>query len=101
MTRKAYVPPKPFPSVTDIGLNNHKADRILQIERLSNAAYSHAAKKANRPENFVVAESHHFRYKYPHTLGRMKHYKAVKAGGQIRADGGRATPKHYVRAHGT
>ena len=62
LTKKVYKHPKPYPNVTEIGLNAHKAERILQIERLSKEAYKKAAASANKPENFVVAESHHFRY---------------------------------------
>lgn len=52
-----------------------KSDRVRTLEEQANAAYQGAAAASGVDGTHVVhSHAHLFRWKYPHTLGRMKAY---------------------------
>ena len=76
--------PKHVPNSGNIGYCPSKSDRQIQMESANRKGYMDAAAIAQRggvnPEagRVVHSEAHHYRFQYPHTLGRMKSYAKMK-----------------------
>mmetsp|Transcript_13125 Transcript_13125/g.16828 ORF Transcript_13125/g.16828 Transcript_13125/m.16828 type:complete len:238 (-) Transcript_13125:64-777(-) len=66
-------------STTHIGKNKQQAKRIQEMHKNNYERYVQAAKDtSNRKDLVFGAETHHFRHKYPHTLGKMKAFSEKK-----------------------
>ena len=83
-TTKMSAFPKHVPNSGNIGYCLSKSDRQLQMEVSNKKGYMEAAAIAQRggvnPEagRVVHSEAHHYKFQYPHTLGRMKSYAKRK-----------------------
>ena len=83
-TSKTSAFPKHVPNSGNIGYCLSKSNRQLQMEISNRKGYMEAAAIAQRgglnPEagRVVHSEAHHYRFQYPHTLGRMKSYAKIK-----------------------
>jgi hypothetical protein len=57
-----------------------KSDRLKSLERRARDSYMEAFNEANTDgKHLVHSHAHLFRWKYPHTLGRMKAYGVGRA----------------------
>jgi len=66
-------------SITNVGLQEQRSTRVKHIQNENFQHYVKAAEDMSKRNDMVVmAETHHFRHKYPHTLGRLKCFSEMK-----------------------
>mmetsp|Transcript_29168 Transcript_29168/g.43140 ORF Transcript_29168/g.43140 Transcript_29168/m.43140 type:complete len:254 (-) Transcript_29168:205-966(-) len=71
-------------ATTQIGLNTQKAARVVEIQNNNYKKYCEAARETSERGDLVATSTtHHFRHKYPHTLGRLKGFAAQKTDGEL------------------
>lgn len=58
-------------SVNNIGFSDVKGEAQKARERENREAYANAAFAAQEADKSYIAEATHFRFRYPHTLGRI------------------------------
>lgn len=66
-------------SVTNIGFNDIKSEARARIERENRDGYVRAAFASQHADRSYLAEAAHFRFRYPHTLGRIAALSHVRS----------------------
>lgn len=66
-------------SVKNIGFNDIKSETRARIERENHDGYERAAFASRDADKSYIAEATHFRFRYPHTLGRIEALSNVRS----------------------
>ncbi|CAM9568552.1 unnamed protein product, partial [Ectocarpus fasciculatus] len=66
-------------SVANIGFNDIKSEKQARIERDNKAGYVRAAFASQVADKPYIAQAAHFRFRYPHTLGRISALSNVRS----------------------
>lgn len=66
-------------SVKNIGFNDIKSETRSQIERENHDGYERAAFASRDMDKSYLAEAAHFRFRYPHTLGRIEALSKIRS----------------------
>lgn len=77
---------------TNIGFNNIKSEARARTERENREGYERAAFASCAADKPYIAEATHFRFRYPHTLGRIQALSRVRSDrAEARRDQARAS----------
>lgn len=66
-------------SVNNIGFNDIKSETRARIEKENHDGYERAAFASRDADKSYLAEATHFRFRYPHTLGRIEALSKVRS----------------------
>lgn len=66
-------------SVQNIGFNDIKSETRKRIERENHDGYKRAAFASRDADKSYLAQAAHFRFRYPHTLGRIEALSQVRS----------------------